>query len=363
VLSRDARDASAVARADAEWMPRETLTLRFGAEGSALSRRESGRAPTSPRLDAGAPSVALGGGSDRTGGGGAYAEVETAAGGGVTVIAGVRADRLPGERAATLDPRLALAWRAGAWTARVAGGVHHQGRWRAGAAVPNPGLPAGVPTEATHLVAGVERDGAVHWRVEGFHKRYGRVAPLPASAGEAAMAGPDMVGATASGVDAIAQRETGGRLTGWLGYSLLHARTELAGGRVVTSPTDVTHSVTAVGTLAVARGLSIGATTRYGTGAPFTPVAGVSSSAAGARPVYGETLGERLPAYGRVDARVMQLVPVRTGILTTYVEALNLLDRGNVASYTYDAAYRSRQSVRSFFASRTFVVGAEYQLR
>lgn len=277
----------------------------------------------------------------------------------VTLVAGVRADRLPGEDAVTVDPRVALAWRTGAWTARVAGGVYHQGRWRPGAAVPNPGLPSGVATEATHLVAGVERDGALHWRVEAFHKRYGRVAPLAASAGPAAPLGPPTTGGSADGIDAIAHRETGGRLTGWVGYSLLRARLDLADGRTVASPYDVTHTLTGVGTLALPSGWSLGTTARYGTGAPYTTALGTTAIGA---PAYGATLGARLPAYARFDARVMRKATLRNGLLVGYVEAINLLDRGNVASYTYDASYRTRQPVRGFFASRTLVVGAEYQL-
>jgi hypothetical protein len=47
------------------------------------------------------------------------------------------------------------------------------------------------------------------------------------------------------------------------------------------------------------------------------------------------------------------------GILATYVEALNLLDRGNVMAYTYDAAYADPQPVRTFFGNRTFMLGVE----
>ena len=59
------------------------------------------------------------------------------------VIAGVRADRLPGEDAWSADPRLALAYRAGDWTLRLGGGVFHQGRWRTKYRVPDAGAPAG----------------------------------------------------------------------------------------------------------------------------------------------------------------------------------------------------------------------------
>ena len=40
-----------------------------------------------------------------------------------------------------------------------------------------------------------------------------------------------------------------------------------------------------------------------------------------------------------------------------------MTNRANVSGMTYDAAYRTRRPMHSFFASRTLVVGGELQLR
>jgi hypothetical protein len=42
---------------------------------------------------------------------------------------------------------------------------------------------------------------------------------------------------------------------------------------------------------------------------------------------------------------------------------LNVTDRANVSSLSYDATYTTRRPLTSFFASRTFVAGAEFQFR
>ncbi len=52
-------------------------------------------------------------------------------------------------------------------------------------------------------------------------------------------------------------------------------------------------------------------------------------------------------------------MPVNGGAVVVYIEGLNLLDRGNVMSYTYDAAYRDPRPVRTFFADRTLLLGVE----
>ena len=112
------------------------------------------------------------------------------------------------------------------------------------------------------------------------------------------------------------------------------------------------------------RDWSVGSTLRYGTGTPITPVP--ARRARRGRPIapaYGALMSERLPAYGRLDARVMRFVRLPSGLLSTYVEALNVTGRRNVAAMSYDAAYARRVPVHTFFATRTIVVGAEWQVR
>jgi hypothetical protein len=50
---------------------------------------------------------------------------------------------------------------------------------------------------------------------------------------------------------------------------------------------------------------------------------------------------------------------MRGGLIVGYLEALNVLDRANVVGYTYDATYRERRPIDSFFGDRTLVFGAE----
>jgi len=354
VLSRDRRERSALARADVEWMSGVT-TLRGGVEGGVFGRREQGRLPTTPLIVPGAPSGVIDADTATRQFGG-YVEAERPLGTRFSVLGGVRADLLPGESVTTLDPRVALSWRGGAWTARLASGIYHQGQWRPAPTVPNPGAPGSIPTQARHLTAGLERDGALRWRVEAFHKQYGRYVPLGA--------GPRVIGGEAQGGDIVVQRAAGGRVWGWVGYSYLHARLDLADGRQVRSPVDVTHGVTAVTTARVGSQWTVGTTARYATGLPYTPVVAATPTPQGfSVPVYGAPLGARLPTYARLDGRVTRILPVARGNLAMYAEVLNLLDRANVQSYTYDPDYAVRRPVTGFFGARTFIVGMELQPR
>jgi hypothetical protein len=322
--------------------------LRAGAEAQRLTARHTGVLPTTNRLDPGAPSEAVDEREDTRHLGG-FAEAEAGIGDRVAVVAGLRADRLPGEDAWTVDPRAAVAVHAGAWTMRLGGGVFHQGRWRTRYSVPDEGTPAGTPTRARHLVAGAERNGYPSLRVEGFLKRYDAYAPR----GE----GPRVVAGRAAGMDAIVRWETrtDRRVSGWVTYSYLDGTVALEGGETVRSAVDVTHSLTAVGRVRVTGPWELGLTARYGTGRPYTPVLGPADDGG---PAYGAIHGARMPDHRRLDARVTRYLGTKAGVGVLYAEMLNLLDIGNVAAYSYGAGYRERTAVPSFFAQRTVVVGA-----
>ena len=356
VLARDRRDAEARGRLDVEWSASSALTVRSGVERAALSRRDEGSFPSTSSVAPGAPVRATGAERATARQTGGYVETEVAGRVG-SVIAGVRADRLPGERDTSFDPRVAVRTRVGAWTARASAGLFHQGPFRAPPAIPDAGTPSGTAREARHLVAGLEREGTTTTlRAEAFAKRYSRYVPLGA--------GPPIASGEANGIDLVAQRTAGGALTGTLGYSLIDASVRLADGRRVRSPFDATHSATASATLAMGRDWSVGSTLRYGTGTPITPVLRGERGADGRiAPAYGALMSERLSAYGRLDARVMRFVRLPRGLLSTYVEALNVTARRNVAAMSYDADYERRVPVHTFFATRTIVVGAEWQVR
>ena len=123
-------------------------------------------------------------------------------------MAGARVDRLPGEDSATLDPRVALAWRSGDWTWRIAGGTFQQGRWRVDYDLPDDGVPSGTPRRARHAAVGFEREGRPSLKVEAFVKSYDRYVPED---GEL-----EIEGGSASGVDALARWIQTDRWGGWI---------------------------------------------------------------------------------------------------------------------------------------------------
>lgn len=349
VLDRERVDVAFGGRLDADAVIARGTRLRSGIEVLRYGAETRGRAPTSPDLAPGSPSIELPGVSESASHAGGYIEAEHTLLPGLAVVAGARVDALPGEAGATVDPRLAAAWSGGSWTVRLGAGVFHQGAWRARYRLPDPGQPSGTPRRAEHVVLGAERAGTLSLRVEAYHKRYDDFAP----AGD----GPPIVSGTSDGIDAIARWSPRTGPSGWISYALLRGRLRLESGDVVPSALDVTHSLTAVARLPIGREWELGATARHATGRPFTPITGHS----GGGPIHGAIHGERLPDHRRLDARATRYFRGRDRMALVYLEMLNLLDRRNVMGYTYAAAGAQRVPVHTVFAHGTFVLGAELQ--
>lgn len=349
VLDQERTDRSADARLDGEIALPGGATLRAGAEAAALRLVREGRLPTRGDLGAGAPSERVDEREEAEHLGG-YVEAETRPLDRLTLTAGVRADRLPGEEAWTADPRLALGTNVGDWTVRLGAGMFHQGRRRVRYRLPDGGSPVGTPRRARHLVLGMERGGALPVRIEGYWKRYDRYV----DAADAPREAPRMVAGDALGVDAIVRLPEGGGLSGWITYSLLRGEVELESGDLVPSATDVTHSLTAVGKLPLGSLWELGATARYASGRPYTPIVGATADGA---PLHGAPHAERLPSYARLDSRLTRFVPLPSGLMVVYLEMLNVLGEPNVMGYTYRSAYRERLPIESFFSERTAVLG------
>jgi vitamin B12 transporter len=360
VLDRDRTDRSATVRIDGD-VARSRLHVRGGLELARMDARRDGVVPAGEELAPGSPVVVLDDEHDEARHMGVYGEVEARVSDRVALIAGVRTDALPGESSWTVDPRLAIAYALDAWTMRLGGGVFSQGRWRTRYALPDGGRPAGVPLRASHFVAGVQRDGSLALRAEAYIKRYSEFDARALGMDAVGEPGPSAIGGSARGIDVIVQWTGTERVTGWLTYSLIDAHVELEDGVRLPSEYDATHTATAVTKTAVGQAWEVGLTTRYGSGRPFTPIIGMAEPTAGrpVAPLYGAVHGERYPDYFRVDARITRLIPVRGGLMVAYLEALNVLDRANVVGYTYDADYRARRPIGSFFGDRTLVFGME----
>jgi tetratricopeptide (TPR) repeat protein len=354
VLDRERTDQRVALRVDGGLGSQASSQLRFGVEAARLTSLEEGRQPTTERVAPGSPAEDLDGGRDATAHTGGFVEAEVHPVPALAVVAGARVDRLPGEDATTLDPRLAVAWRSGDWTWRVAGGTFQQGRWRVGYDLPDGGDPAGIPRRARHAAFAVEREGHPSLRVETFVKSYDRYVP---EEGEI-----EIEGGRAVGVDALARWAQTDRWGGWVSYSYLHGRLDLAHGDRVPSDVDVTHSLTAVAMYTLGS-WQIGGTARYGTGRPYTPVVGSSQGEGFPEPVYGAPMSHRLPDYVRVDSRLTRFQRIAERFTVFYLEVLNVLDRDNASTVIYDANWENPRTLGSIFSARTLVAGVEIQLR
>ena len=354
VLDRDAVERGLTARLDAD-LTAGRLQLRGGLEAARLGAVRDGTIPAGEELVPGSPTVELDHQSKTASHVGGYGEAELRVARDVAVIAGLRADRLPGEDRVTADPRLAAAYRLDGWTVRVGTGVFSQGRWRTRRDVPDAGRPNGIPLRARHLVVGVQHEGLLSLRVEAYLKDYDDYAPVPEGVG------PEVVDGRAAGVDALIRWAGNDLLSGWVTYSLLDGRLELADGTTTSSSYDVTHTLAVVTKIALGDWWELGLTGRYATGRPFTPIRGAAEPEPGRplAPDYGPTLSARYPEYRRLDARLTRFIRLDRRSVVVYLEGLNVLDRRNVMGYTYDDAYRNPEPVASFFADRTLVLGVE----
>lgn len=353
VLQRERRDDAASMRIDADVIG-HLVRIRSGVEATRFGAVTRGQVPTTHALNPGSPTTRLGDQQEDAWHAGAYLEVERPIGA-VVAVFGARADRLPGVEGVALDPRVAVAYTSGDWTVRGGAGLFSQGTWRRTYRLPDGGTPTGVATRARHLSAGAERAGEPALRVEGFTKKYEDFRRTGGG-------GPHTVSGDTRGVDAMVRWQRQSRLNGWVTYSLLDAEVELEDGDVVPAQFDVTHSFTGVARFALTDAWETGGTLRYATGRPYSPVTDVRPGAQPGwppRPVF-DVHGDRLPDYFRIDGRITRFQEIGGSAGVFYLEMLDLTGRRNVADYTYDASFTERREVESFFARRTFVLGAEF---
>ena len=163
----------------------------------------------------------------------------------------------------------------------------------------------------------------------------------------------------AHGFDVMISRTSGARVSGWASYTWGRAIRE-AYGREYPFDYDRRHAFTAVGAFQLTPRWSIGTTARLASGFPYTAPRGVRvvsiedlgdgdldgntkelvprRDAAGLL-VYAPDLGtvadlrnSRLPVFARLDLRVTWRPRATTGRWEVYVEALNLLNRGNASA-------------------------------
>lgn len=184
-----------------------------------------------------------------------------------------------------------------------------------------------------HGSVGVEQglgDG-IDVTVEGFVKKLDNIVSHDERKG-----GPDANANEGTGrvlgAEILAKIRPRGRVSGFLAYTLSRSTREDGPG----APTrlyeyDQTHVLTAVGSVRLGRGFTVGSRFRYVSGNPFTPCLGGSFAAdAGLYGcVSGAPTSARVPAFVQLDARLDKTWELDQWKLTAYLDVQNTTNRTN----------------------------------
>ncbi|MFN8588819.1 MAG: TonB-dependent receptor [Candidatus Eisenbacteria bacterium] len=346
------------------------LTLNAGARhqlsaGGVWRRRAADRsglaAADSTDLASGAPRRAFGT-ARTTREPGFYLEDKLRVAGALYATIGARLDRAQASARWTTDPRAALALLVDEHqTLRVAAGRYHQ--------LPNLtlldaryGNPTLAPAYADHFIAGYEwKSDFGNVRLEGYEKRYHGL-PLvdPVTWYRAAGTG------RARGADVFVQG-TWRRLNGWVSYGWLDSRRRQNDDpEEVPASGAVKHSLSVVGQYQWNGRWHTGARWAHSSGRPYTPVTGAvwDPSRHVWHPVYGAHGSATMPAYDRLDIRLMRLFSLpklggirASNVCVAYLEAMNVLDTPNVLEYVYNSDWSERRPEYSYFSDRMLVAG------
>lgn len=141
------------------------------------------------------------------------------------------------------------------------------------------------------------------------------------------------------GVEILLRHRQGERFFGWIAYTLMRAERR-DGPNALWRPFefDQTHILTAVGSFRLGRGWEVGARFRYVTGrpAPFDRALYVGLTGTSV-PAGDEPWLDRIPDFHQLDLRVEKQWTHPWGRMVFYFEILNVYNRINAESVTWDA--------------------------
>jgi hypothetical protein len=279
---------------------------------------------------------------------GAYVEAGLRPVPSLLVTPGVRADYNDLIAEGSVDPRIAVRWEATSQTALKAGlGRFSQSPQEQEVVSPIGNGQLGM-TRALHASAGVEQKlhEAVTLSLEGFAKRIdGIVVGTPD--GRAPFFTNDQRGRILGGELFLRVHPTG-RFFGFLSYTLMRSERRDEGRPWRLFDRDTPHTLGAAGVYRLGRGWELGASFRYTSGTPYTPV--VASTYDASTDVYlprlGPTMSERNPAFMRLDARIEKKWTFSLWSLAVYLDLQNALNSPNRQGFTYNYDYTRREGVR-----------------
>jgi TonB family protein len=203
-------------------------------------------------------------------------------------------------------------------------------------------------THALHTSAGIEQKfgTSVTGSVEGFAKWIdGMVAGTPD--GRAPFFDNSQSGRVFGGELLLRVRPTG-RFFGFASYTLMRSERRDDGQGWRLFDRDQTHVVAATGVYRLGRGWEVGATLRYTSGAPYTPVTSSTYDATTDtyQPRLGPTMSARNPPFSRLDLRVQKTWTFSQWRLAVYADVQNSLNSPNREGFSYNYDYSQRQGTR-----------------
>lgn len=139
-----------------------------------------------------------------------------------------------------------------------------------------------------------------------------------------------------------------GRFFGFLSYTLTRSERRSPGEDWRLFERDMPHTVNAVGVYRLGRGWELGATIRYTSGSPYTPVTSATYDATTDvyQPRLGRPFSARNPAFSRVDLRIQKTWTFSRWSLSAYLDVQNVMNSPNREGFNYSYDYRIRESDR-----------------
>jgi TonB family protein len=270
---------------------------------------------------------------------GAYAEATVTPFAALSLTAGLRGDYFGEIETYAIDPRLTARYRVGATSVKAGVGRFSQPP-EMGQALPKLGNPDLDAAHAMHYSAGVEQQltDRISLGVEGYYKQLDSLV----------VSGPSGLANTGIGriygAELAGRWMPGGRISGFLSYSLSRSERNDDGTKWRLFDYDQTHILTASSSIDLGNHWEAGGTFRLVSGNPETPVVGslFDANAGTYQPIYGETNSDRSPIFHRLDLRIEKHFTLGGHPMSGFLDLQNAYNRRNSegTSYTYDYSQR-----------------------
>ena len=276
----------------------------------------------------------------------------------VLITPGVRADWMAtdlGYKASSIDPRASLEWSATERSVlRASAGNYSQFPQNREISTDARGNPELGPSRALQLTAGWDQELTARLQAEltVYHSTLADLVVGHEDRFEFALAPPPQPpfdqGAYANdgtgevwGAEGLVRYESP-QTFGWVGLTLSRStRIDRQDQDPQLYRYDQPLIATAVISHKLPRNWRVGGRFRYGSGNPYTPITNRIYDLRDYSwiPIYGDEGVERLPAYITLDLRVDKEWPMRTWVLTTYVDIQNATNRRNVELVNWSSDY------------------------